>query len=166
MNFKRRLLLRWVLVLGWLALTVYLSQQPGIESSATSNWLARLLFRVVRHFRPSTSFAVFHHLVRKAAHFGIHFVLAWLGYRAFVLCLDKRLYAVVSTLALFGLIAVFDELVQSMAPGRAMMVGDMLINVAGVACGTIFGVFVAMLWKFLRLLAAELRKIVLVLIAT
>ncbi|MBR6134128.1 VanZ family protein [Candidatus Saccharibacteria bacterium] len=150
MNYKRRLVFRWVLVFGWLVLTVYLSQQPSAESSATSGWLARILFKVVRHFRPSASYAIFHHLVRKAAHFIAHFVLAWLGYRAFMLCFNKQLYAVVSALSIFGLIAVYDELIQSVAPGRAMMIGDAMINIAGIFSGVLFGIFATMVYDALK----------------
>ena len=159
MNYKRCLVLRWALVLIWLTITAYLSQQSGIKSSATSGIIARLLFRVARHFRPGVSFATFHYLVRKCAHFGMHFVLAWLGYRAFSLFFDKRFYTLVATISLFGLAAVFDELIQSVSPGRAMMLEDAMINVSGVLCGAIVGVLSAALFGVLKRLWAALRRL-------
>ena len=130
---------RWILVILWLTLTVYLSQQSGIESSATSGWLAHRLFRIFEFLGINISYQVFHAIFRKIAHFGIHFILAWLGYRALLISCNKRRNAITVTLVLFGAIAIFDEAVQGIAPGRAMMLFDALINLSGVLLGTIVG---------------------------
>lgn len=136
----KKQIFRWTLVILWLILTVYLSQQSGKESAATSSWLAHKLFGIFGAFGINISYSIFHHIIRKIAHFGVHFVLAWLGYRALLVNCEKRINAIIITLMLFGSIAVFDEAIQSMAPGRAMMPTDALINLSGITLGTIIGI--------------------------
>ena len=131
---------RWTLVILWLILTVYLSQQTGTESSATSSWLAHKLFRIIELLGINVSYSAFHAVLRKIAHFGIHFILAWLGYRALLISCDKRRNTILITVTLFGAIALFDEAIQSIAPGRAMMLFDAMINLSGVVLGTIIGI--------------------------
>ena len=139
-SIVKKQIFRWALVILWLILTVYLSQQSGNESSATSSWLAHKLFRIFEMLGINVSYSAFHAVLRKIAHFGIHFVLAWLGYRALLISCDRRRNAIIVTLVLFGAIALFDEAIQSIAPGRAMMLFDATINLSGVILGTIIGI--------------------------
>lgn len=139
MSRRCRLIIRWTSVAVWFVVAVVLSCQPAKESSATSGWLAGILFRAIQRIGLQCEYEVFHAFLRKAAHFGVHFVLAWLGYRAFLLSCEYRRYAIIATLAIFGVVAFYDELVQSMSPGRAMMLTDALINLSGIALGASVG---------------------------
>ena len=132
--------IRWALVAIWLLLTVYLSQQNAAESAATSGWLAQKIYALIRLIGINVSYRGFHMLIRKMAHFGVHFVLAWLGYRALLATCNKRLNAIIVTFLFFGSIAILDEAIQSVAPGRAMMAFDAFINLCGITAGTIVGI--------------------------
>ena len=139
-SLMRKQLFRWSLVTIWLILTVYLSQQTGTESAAMSGWLAHSIYHICDVLGINLSYAVLHMVLRKIAHFGIHFVLAWLGYRAMLISCEKKHYAIIATVVLYGIIAVFDELIQGISPGRVLMLGDLLINLSGIVLGVIIGV--------------------------
>lgn len=129
-------LARICLLLVWLALTLYLSLQPGTESGATSSWLAK---RVADIFGISTvHFKEFHAWLRDAAHFGMHMVLAILAFRTLVLYVGTR-RALLLTFICCGLIAVGDEVAQLGATGRVSELADVMLNVFGVETGMILG---------------------------
>ena len=136
----RRQAIRWALVLIWLAVTMHLSQQNATASAATSGWLAHKILVLLSFVGINVSYPVFHAVIRKVAHFGVHFILAWLGYRALLASCKRRANAIVITLLFFGAIAIIDEYMQSFAPGRAMMLFDAMINLSGILTGTIVGV--------------------------
>ena len=139
-SIVKKQIFRWTLIILWLIFTVYLSQQTGAESSATSSWLAHKLFRIFELLGIDVSYRAFHAVLRKIAHFGIHFILAWLGYRALIVSCEERRNAIIIALMLFGAVAIFNEAIQSIAPGRAMMFLDAVINLSGVLLGTIIGI--------------------------
>ena len=136
----RRQLFRWTLVTLWLILTVHLSRQTGVESSTVSGWLAHGLYHICDALGINLSFVTFHAVLRKIAHFGIHFILAWLGYRALLVSCEQKRNAIILSLVLYGVIAIVDEAIQGISPGRAMMLGDAIINLFGIVLGVIIGI--------------------------
>ncbi len=132
-------LVRTGLLLAWLALTLYLSLQPGTESGVTSSWLAK---RVADIFGISTAhFSSFHALLRDMAHFGMHMVLAILAYRTLVLYVGTR-RALLLTFICCGLVAIGDEVAQMGAAGRVSEFADVMLNLFGMETGMIVGLLV------------------------
>ena len=139
-NMAKRKLFRWILALCWLALTVFLSQQSGSQSAAVSGWFTKAVTRLFGFFGINASYATLHYAMRKLAHFCVHFILAILIYRAFIITNEYQKNAILLTLFTCMVVAFFDEGIQSVAPGRAMMVGDLILNLFGVTSGTIAGI--------------------------
>lgn len=139
-NMARKRIIRWILALIWLCLTMYLSMQSGKDSASVSGWLAQSFSHLIESVGISVDYSTFHVLVRKLAHFGVHLILALLIYRAFIVTQNYQKSAILLTLFTCMVVAAFDEGIQSVSPGRAMMLGDMMINLFGVTCGTILGI--------------------------
>lgn len=128
----------WTLSILWMALTMYLSNQIGSNSSALSNRVAKSIWQPLYDLFPSLEFDEFHFAIRKLAHFAVHAVLAFSIFRAAWHSFRKKGAALFLALVVAGGIAVFDELVQLRAPGRVWAVTDMGINLLGVSLGTCF----------------------------
>ncbi|MBP5633671.1 VanZ family protein [Candidatus Saccharibacteria bacterium] len=132
--------LRWLLVLAWLYLVIYLSRQSGTESAEISSWIARTAKKGLDFCGISVSYANLHLLLRKAAHFAIHFVLAWLMYAALNSTFSGQKCNIIICFIFCSIIAIFDESIQSTAPGRVAQLYDGILNLFGVQSGILFGI--------------------------
>lgn len=121
-----RKLFRWSLLTLWLIFVIFLSCQSGNDSGGLSHWLANNIFGV-----PGEEF---HAILRACAHFGIHFILAILMYRAAYDSYDNpRAFATIIGL----LVAVSDELLQYYIPGRYPELVDIVVNTTGILSGVL-----------------------------
>ena len=136
---KKRRLLRWLAVVVWFCLAVFLSQQAGPESADTSNWLAVQIVHIL-HLGDSVDYLLFHAILRKVAHFLVHFILAWLTYRALSISYKLEANAIIGCLLICCTVAIFDEAIQNIAPERAARLLDATLNLLGVLAGTSVGV--------------------------
>lgn len=125
-------IIRFGLLIAWLGLTIFLSEQSGAESARMSE---RITNWIVRVFPSNIGYTRLHGILRELAHFGIHFILAILAYRALVTVLKEKA-SVALGLLFCGIIAVIDELTQSGISGRARESFDLLLNLFGVSLGT------------------------------
>ncbi len=131
--------LRWLLVLAWLYLVVFLSRQNGSDSAAISGWIAQKGSSALSFIGINAHYAT-HAFVRKFAHFCVHLVLAWLMYRALDISFTGQKFVILLCIIFCSIIAVFDESVQNTAPGRVAQLYDAILNLFGVQCGTILGI--------------------------
>jgi len=141
-----------VLVLSWVALIFSFSAQDATTSSDLSGGLVNGLIGFIEVFEPDFSqrFDVsrLHGFIRSAAHFSLYFVLGFYAANA-VRTYFTDWFRVWVDAALFGLvIGVFDEMYQYTVPGRAMSMGDILIDFAGAICGA--GAFVLLVYKLMK----------------
>ena len=130
----------WSLFAVWLVLTVYLSSQNGPGSASVSGWLSIWLWKVVNNatgalFERTMAFATFHLLVRKFSHFFVHLVLAFLVTRASAWSFSWRKEGIRFAWIFAISLALFDEAVQMLAPGRVSAVFDAGLNLSGAAIG-------------------------------
>ena len=129
-------IVRWALVVLWMVLIFYLSHQVADDSAGLSGDLTEI---IIGNIEKITSVDVdsdlFHHLVRKNAHFFAYFILSvltlnalkwsgvtgtrWMG-MAFLICV---------------LYAVTDEVHQLFIPGRSGELKDIFIDSAGALVG-------------------------------
>ncbi|MBR5389093.1 VanZ family protein [Candidatus Saccharibacteria bacterium] len=138
--YKR--VLWWGLFAIWLTLTVYLSSQNGVGSSSLSMRISKTLWNGIRsafgiHFLPM-HFITFHYLVRKAAHFTVHFLLAFFLVRASCWTFQSRKTAMIFAWSAAAVISMIDEALQLGAPGRFSAVFDAGLNVSGAVFGSFF----------------------------
>ena len=121
------------------------SFEIGVLSSARSTQVAEWLNRVLE--RLNTGIQLEHATVRKMAHFA---QFAALG---FLLMLTMRVYTsrilghISWPLFLGLLIAVADESLQLLIPGRSGALVDVLIDFGGVLFGVLLGLFVLLIGK-------------------
>ena len=132
-------LLRISLLVAWLCLTVFLSLQVGDSSCRLSNWIA---LRVVNCFGLSVRVDVFHTVLREAAHFVMHLILAGLMFRALILFMKMKGALIVCVLVCFA-VALFDEVMQGQVSGRTCEMLDLVLNLLGVETGLLVGVLLS-----------------------
>ena len=89
---------------------------------------------------------LYHHLLRKTAHFVAYFALGWSMTR--VTKRRKLFPKFPGVTALGAVFAALDEWHQSFVPGRGPGVGDVVLDTCGVAAGCLITLFAA--WLFLR----------------
>jgi VanZ family protein len=135
----------WSLFAAWALLTFFLSAQSGDGSSSLSHNLAIWLWRAMRVvFGDSVThikFIAFHRVFRKVTHFVVHMVLAFLLVRASCWTFSSRKTALWFSWVLAIFIAIIDEAIQIVAPGRVSMLYDAGLNLSG----TVLGAFISSL---------------------
>ena len=126
---KNRSWIRYILIAAdvlWVAFIFARSLKAADESTAESAWVLDL----VRIILPSASM----HFVRKLAHFTEYFILGALLF-ASMQSFGARKLAMVLPAAGCMAVAVTDELLQTLSPGRSCQISDMLLDTAGGICG-------------------------------
>ena len=142
------------LVLAWMACIFLLSAQQGTESAGLSEAIARFLATCVSSIAQALGMdpamfcvpvltALFHPLVRKAAHATEYAVLAMLLVRWLAACLPGKRRVFMVAFGIACLYAVLDEAHQLLVPGRAGQAADVAVDALGAA----FGLF---LYRVLR----------------
>ena len=133
---KTRALTWWAVSVLWLALTLFLSNQVGSSSYVLSTKTADSVWTPLVKLFPGLDAEDFHFFIRKSAHFGVHAILAFSVFRASFRTFRRKGVALIFALALSGIIAIFNELVQLRAPGRVWAITDAGLNLLGVCIGT------------------------------
>jgi len=143
-GFKwRSRLWTWAPLFVWIALIFFLSNSSGSLDS-TSRFIGPLLAFFFPDLDPGTR-AVYHVLIRKAAHFTAYGVLAMLAWRTFRTILPAISRLLVLTLSLVATVAIADELNQSFNSARSGSVWDVLLDLAGGLTATLVLYLVA--WR-------------------
>ena len=143
MQGRRKARRAWLAFALWAGVIFFFSAQKADVSSAQSGVFAHFLEELLTArsgdafiLRGETLYEALDFLVRKAAHFGVYFVLGALCGRAYGLsgvgARAMRLTLSVLTCALY---AATDEIHQYFVPGRAMMLTDVLLDSVGAFCG-------------------------------
>lgn len=134
-----RRVIRFGLLIAWLGLTLFLSEQSGPESARLSKELTKFIVNALHlHLSPARAESA----IREIAHFGIHFVLAILAYRAFITILNEKMSIFVG-LIICSVIALFDEIIQWQISSRAFEYIDLVLNLLGVSLGLITGFMIS-----------------------
>ena len=121
-----------VLSAAWIGVLFFFSGQSGEESGRLSEKLTRWLFGAL--IERGADAAQLEHLLRKAAHFGVFAVAGFLICMT-LLHLLRRRGAVWAALAAGCVLAVANELHQTLSEGRSCQFTDMLIDASGAALG-------------------------------
>ena len=129
---------RWLLFFAWVFLTVFLCAQDGGGSGELSSLIAEKIYEHVSFFQSSFIFDDFHHLFRKFAHFFVHFMLAFLCFRAVQTDRKKSFAVFLAALLISSCLAVFDEAIQIIATDRGPRSFDLALNLFGATTGTFF----------------------------
>ena len=131
---------RWLLVLAWLYLIVYLCRQNGADSAKVSEWITQRTSSSLKLFGFDINYSELYLFLRKFAHYVVHIILAWLTYCALDVSFSSQKFNIALCVIFCSIIAAFDESIQSAAIGRIMQASDAILNLLGVQSGTILGV--------------------------
>ncbi|MBR4422376.1 MAG: VanZ family protein [Erysipelotrichaceae bacterium] len=128
--------LKGCLLLMWMALIFYFSDQPATDSNVTSGSVVTLIYQLFHMLGMTVhSEAVFAELyteiIRKLAHFTEFMILGILA-RSFF---DPGKKALICSLLLAGSYGISDEIHQLFVLNRSCEIRDMLIDCAGAFLG-------------------------------
>lgn len=131
---KKRNFFIWILIAVYIGWIFSNSFTIGEVSSSTSERVTYFLLRYVNKAGFSIDFSLFHHYVRKMAHFSEYALLGFLiviAIRIAPLMKSRFLNFVLIMVA----IPVTDELIQKYVPGRTSAFLDSFIDMAGILAG-------------------------------
>lgn len=132
---KKKNVLRWSLLIGWMIFIFMMSAQNGEESSSQSNLVLQLFSFIGINL--SDSFGEIATLIiRKAAHFTEYCILYILFYNVIILYKNSRQAIILSILGTF-LYACSDEFHQAFVPGRGPAFTDVMIDTSGGVFGIV-----------------------------
>lgn len=134
----------WLVFIGWLALTVFLSCQSYSGSTEISTGLARAVHQGFGWLFGRIDVVEFHRVFRKVGHFVAHFGVGLFGLRAFLKTARGRERALTYALMTGIFVAIFDEAMQLLVEGRVSDAFDGLLNVSGVVLG------IMVVWYFTK----------------
>lgn len=144
-----RKLIAWLIVVLWMILIFYFSQQPVSDSRDLSSNITKQLIEIVEKVTPleNVQESQLHHLVRKNAHFIIYFFLGIFALLALKLTRLKRSTSAVIALAVCMIYAVTDEYHQLFVDGRGAQLKDIFIDWAGAATGITVATLLGLIGK-------------------
>ncbi len=148
-------ILAWLPAIFWMGLIFYLSHQPATESSDLSSGVAEKIMNIIKKMIPNVSFdfEIFHHIVRKNAHFFAYLILGVLIISAINITsdIDDRGYRIIiQAIIICVLYAISDEVHQLFIPGRAGQVRDVMIDSAGATVGSAGTYFLLKVYTYFK----------------
>lgn len=135
---KKRNFLIWILIIAYVCWIFSNSLAIGKVSDAASTKVARFLIYYVNRLGFTIDFNLFHHYVRKLAHFSEYALLGFmivLAIRIAPLMKSRFLNFVLLMLA----IPLTDEGIQRFVPGRGPAFLDSFIDMGGILAGAFVG---------------------------
>lgn len=146
---KMRKKLAWLMVVLWMMLIFYFSQQSVFASKGLSTTITKELIEIAEKIIPMEKVQVedIHHLVRKNAHFFIYFCLGIFALIALKLSGIKGYRSSLIALILCMIYAVTDEFHQLFVAGRGAQMKDVVIDWAGAALGIAIATFIGSIGK-------------------
>ncbi len=119
-----------MLLILWICVVWGHSMMPSDLSSEESSWVVALLRPVFSLFGV-TNGQVMTHVIRKGAHFTEYVVLMLIGVRFAREWARSGLGTRLITVLVWAGVPMIDETIQSFTPGRAPLVTDVCIDMAG-----------------------------------
>lgn len=142
---KKKKVVAWIGVGLWMGIIFYLSHQPAGKSSELSSGVVDLVIDTFEKVLPFISFDMdlFHHIIRKGAHFSAYFIL---GVLIVVALKETKHFTQPKLFALALIVSVLyassDEFHQLFIEGRSGELTDVLIDSAGIVTGISVFLFV------------------------
>ena len=144
---NKRFVINLGLLVSWMILIFYMSNQPADISNKQSDLIIKLFYYIGIDLNSSlgeiTSF-----VIRKAAHFTVYFILYCLTINVLKFYFNIKKAAIYSLLIVLGY-AISDEIHQYFIPGRDMAIRDVIIDFSGGILGFIINIIIYKI-KFIR----------------
>ena len=137
---NKRFVINLGLLVSWMILIFYMSNQPADISNKQSDLIIKLFYYIGIDLNSSlgeiTSF-----VIRKAAHFTEYFILYCLTINVLKFYFNIKKAAIYSLLIVLGY-AISDEIHQYFIPGRDMAIRDVIIDFSGGILGFIINIII------------------------
>ena len=138
---QNRILLKWMRIVVWGILAVFLSRQNGFHTSALSYRISEIIRRFLESCGVPIELREINYALRILAHLIIYLVLGGLVFDTISCTIQKSKKTALSLSVLFCLIAsVLDEAQKFFIPGRHCDIADIALNTVAAVVG-IFAVF-------------------------
>ncbi len=132
---NKRLIINWIILIGWMLLIFFMSNQPADISTKQSDLVIKLFSAIGidlnAHLGELASF-----VVRKVAHFTEYFILYYFSISVCKYYVDIEKARVYCLFVVLGY-AISDEIHQYFIPGREMAIMDVAIDFSGGVVGFI-----------------------------
>ena len=132
---NKRLIINWIILIGWMLLIFFMSNQPADISTKQSDLVIKLFSAIGidlnTHLGELASF-----VVRKVAHFTEYFILYYFSISVCKYYVDIKKARIYCLFVVLGY-AISDEIHQYFIPGRAMAIRDVVIDFSGGVVGFI-----------------------------
>lgn len=141
-NNKKKI--SYLAVFVWMGVIFYLSHQSGDSSGGLSSGITEMMLNMINTIFPSLKVDIdlFHHIIRKLAHFTAYFILAVLVINALRTSNIFGFKSIIIALLISIIYAATDEFHQSFIPGRGPSIKDVFIDSFGASFGlAIFSAF-------------------------
>lgn len=137
---NKGLIISWSLLIGWMMLIFFMSNQPADISTKQSNLVIKLFsamgIDLNTHLGEIASF-----VVRKAAHFTEYFILYCFAIGVCKQYVDIKRARIYSLVIVLGY-AISDEIHQYFIPGREMAIRDVAIDFSGGILGFVVNIVI------------------------
>lgn len=133
---NKRAILKWSLLVSWMMLIFFMSNQPGEVSTKQSDLIIKI-FSLMGMDLNSYLGSIASFIIRKAAHFTEYFILYCFAIAVLKEYIEIKNASIYCLFIVLGY-AITDEVHQYFIPGRAMAIRDVLIDF----CGGLFGYIV------------------------
>lgn len=149
---RRRHIIAWLAVLLWMGIIFYLSHQPATKSSELSSGIVDFVVQTLDKLIPikALDLELFHHMIRKGAHFTAYFILGMLVMFAMEKSTRHSYKSIILTLVICVGYAISDEVHQLFIPGRSGEVRDVLIDGSGATVGIGFYLLARKVFKSIK----------------
>jgi VanZ family protein len=143
-KISKNFIISWTLVLVWMTIIFLFSAQPASVSGANSTSIVSLIINIAQTLGIAPEGAagdmeligMLDHLLRKATHAIVYFILAILIMRALGIQRSKKgKKDYIVAMLVCSLYAMMDEFHQLFVAGRAGMIKDVLIDSSGGVTG-------------------------------
>ncbi len=129
----------WSVSFLWIGFCFFLSWQSGRETANLSMALAETVERILSRIGIKTGINIVHSRLRRAAHFGVFFVVGVLLFISFLVTLKRgrknSAFSLLFASAAGAAVAVIAEVVKPVVPGRHLTWSETWLNVVGIVCG-------------------------------
>ena len=133
---NKRIMIDWSLLIVWMLLIFFMSNQPGEVSTKQSDLVIKV-FSLIGIDLNSYLGSIATFIIRKAAHFTEYFILYCLSIRVLRQYIEIKKARIYCLFIVLGY-AITDEIHQYFIPGRAMALRDVLIDFSGGIFGYLF----------------------------
>lgn len=135
----------WSATIAWMGLVLFFTLQSGTGTTATSNKIAGLLYRILIRCGMAVSYLKFHQTLRSVAHFIVFFVFGLLYAAAILIGKEETSVSKTPFMVIVACtaISVVPEVMKLWIPGRHLQWDEVLLNLFDVYAGifVIYGIW-------------------------